>query len=86
MRQELMDDFTQRDMEAEMCRALSLLAKSESTQEDVNIMFQFLYRQIDPSHRFDNSLDVEIPAAFSQSLPLDDAAGADDGTRFDKRI
>jgi kinetochore protein NDC80 len=59
--QELMDFFAQRDFQAEMGWILSLHMISSPTQKDVELMFQFLYRQIAPSYRFKKSLDAEMP-------------------------
>ncbi|KAF2166437.1 hypothetical protein M409DRAFT_23079 [Zasmidium cellare ATCC 36951] len=61
MRQQLTTYLTQHNYQAETQRPLSPETTSSPTQEDVEAMFRFLYHRIDPTHRFEKGLDVEVP-------------------------
>lgn len=39
---------------------------STQTREDFESMFKFLYHQIDPTYRFQKSMDVEVPSLLSK--------------------
>lgn len=61
MRQELTTFLTQHNFQSETQRPFSPRTTSSPTREDVEAMFQFLYHRIDPAHRFEKGLDVEVP-------------------------
>lgn len=66
MGQELMEFLTQRNFEMEMKHNLSHKTMSQPTQKDFNLVFQFLYHQIDPSYRFQKDTAVEVPPLLKQ--------------------
>lgn len=64
--QELLEYMTQNNFEVEMKHALSQNVLKSPTQKDFNYMFQWLYHRIDPSHRFQKSIDQELPPILKQ--------------------
>ncbi|KAF4122121.1 kinetochore protein NDC80 [Geosmithia morbida] len=64
--QELMDYMSQNNFELEMKHMLSQNVMKSPTQKDFNYMFQWLYRRIDPSHRFQKNIDQEVPPILKQ--------------------
>ncbi|KJX94426.1 hec ndc80p family protein [Zymoseptoria brevis] len=66
MGQELMEFLTQRNFEMEMKHSLTHKTMSSPTQKDFNLMFQFLYHNIDPSYRFQKNIDAEVPPLLKQ--------------------
>ena len=66
MGQELMEFLTQRNFELEMKHTLTHKSMSSPTQKDFNLMFQFLYRCIDPAYRFQKNIDAEVPPLLKQ--------------------
>lgn len=63
---ELMEYMTQNNFELEMKHVLSPNVMKSPTQKDFNFMFQWLYRRIDPSHRFQKNIDQEVPPILKQ--------------------
>lgn len=66
MGQELMEFLTQRNFEMEMKHSLTHKTMSSPTQKDFNLMFQFLYHNIDPSYKFQKNIDAEVPPLLKQ--------------------
>lgn len=66
MSQELMDYLTQNNFEMDMKHTLRPNATTSPTQNDFNYMFQWLYRRIDPSYKFQKNIDVELPQLMKQ--------------------
>ena len=66
MGQELMEFLTQRNFEMEMKQTLKHNTMTSPTQKDFDKMFQFLYHNIDPSYRFQKSIDTEVPPLLKQ--------------------
>ena len=66
MGQELMEFLTHRNFEMEMKHALTYKSMTSPMQNDFNLMFQFLYRCIDPSYRFQRNIDAEVPPLLKQ--------------------
>ncbi|GIZ37604.1 hypothetical protein CKM354_000104700 [Cercospora kikuchii] len=66
MGQELMEFLTQRNFELEMKHNLTHKTMTSPTQKDFNLMFQFLYHQIDPAYRFQKNIDAEVPPLLKQ--------------------
>lgn len=64
--QELMDYMVQNNFELEMKHVLSQNVMKSPTQKDFNYMFQWLYRRIDPNHRFQKNIDQEVPPILKQ--------------------
>jgi len=64
--QELLEFLSQRNFELEMKHTLTQKAMVSPTQKDFEKMFQFLYRCIDPSYRFQKSIDFEGPFLLKQ--------------------
>lgn len=64
--QDLLDYLTQHNFEMTMKHMLSQNTTKSPTQKDFNFMFQFLYRQIDPSYRFQKSIEQEVPQILKQ--------------------
>ena len=61
-----MDYMTQGNFEMEMKHVLSQNVMKSPTQKDFNYMFQWIYHQIDPSHRFQKNIDQEVPPILKQ--------------------
>ncbi|KAF2000023.1 hypothetical protein P154DRAFT_620436 [Amniculicola lignicola CBS 123094] len=66
MAQELLEYLTQNNFEMESKHSLSNKAMTSPTQKDFNTMFQWLYHRIDPSYRFQKSIDQEVPILLKQ--------------------
>jgi kinetochore protein NDC80 len=66
MGQELMEYLSQNYFEMESKHQLSPKCMTSPTQKDFNNMFQWLYRRIDPSYRFQKAIDQEVPALLKQ--------------------
>ncbi|RMZ71592.1 hec ndc80p family [Pyrenophora seminiperda CCB06] len=66
MAQELLEYLTQNNFEMESKHVLSNKAMTSPTQKDFNCMFQWLYNRIDPSYRFQKSIDQEVPVLLKQ--------------------
>ncbi|KAF2738101.1 hypothetical protein EJ04DRAFT_459937 [Polyplosphaeria fusca] len=66
MAQELMEYLTHNNFEMESKHSLSQKSMTSPTQKDFNCMFQWLYHRIDPSYRFQKSIDQEVPALLKQ--------------------
>lgn len=66
MAQELLEYLTQNNFEMESKHVLSNKAMTSPTQKDFNCMFQWLYNRIDPSYRFQKSIDQEVPILLKQ--------------------
>ncbi|EMD89112.1 hypothetical protein COCC4DRAFT_196328 [Bipolaris maydis ATCC 48331] len=66
MAQELMEYLTHNNFEMESKHVLSNKAMTSPTQKDFNCMFQWLYNRIDPSYRFQKSIDQEVPVLLKQ--------------------
>ena len=61
-----MEFLTQRSFEMEMKHTLTHKTMTSPTQKDFNLMFQFLYRCIDPAYRFQKNIDQEVPPLLKQ--------------------
>ncbi|KAK5097885.1 kinetochore-associated Ndc80 complex subunit ndc80 [Lithohypha guttulata] len=67
MSQELHDYLIQNSFEVEMKHTLRPTSTTTSpTQQDFNLMFQWLYKRIDPSYKFQKNIDVELPQLIKQ--------------------
>ncbi|PSN66921.1 hypothetical protein BS50DRAFT_524442 [Corynespora cassiicola Philippines] len=66
MAAELMEYLTQNNFEMESKHVLSNKCMTSPTQKDFNCMFQWLYHRIDPSYRFQKSIDQEVPVLLKQ--------------------
>ncbi|KAG9239439.1 HEC/Ndc80p family-domain-containing protein [Amylocarpus encephaloides] len=64
--QELLDYMSNNNFEMEMKHTLSQNTIRSPTGKDFNFMFQWLYHRIDPSYRFQRSIDQEVPPILSQ--------------------
>lgn len=64
--QELLEYLTHNNFEMESKHVLSNKAMTSPTQKDFNSMFQWLYNRIDPSYRFQKSIDQEVPVLLKQ--------------------
>lgn len=64
--QELMDYLVHNNFEMDMKHALNVNTMKSPTQKDFNYMFQWLYHKIDPSYRFQKSIDAEVPLILKQ--------------------
>ncbi|CAP66598.1 uncharacterized protein PODANS_4_8920 [Podospora anserina S mat+] len=64
--QELVEYLAQNNFEMEMSHKLSDNFIKSPTQKDFNFMFQWLYRRIDPSYRFQKNIDQEVPPLLKQ--------------------
>jgi len=58
--------MTQNNFELEMKYGLSPNAMKSPIQKDFNNIFQWLYRRIDPSYRFQKNIDQEVPPILKQ--------------------
>ncbi|CZT04903.1 probable TID3 Outer kinetochore protein-part of Ndc80p complex [Rhynchosporium agropyri] len=58
--QELLDYMAANNFEMEMKHPLTQNIIKSPTQKDFNFMFQWLYHRIDPSYRFQKSMDQEV--------------------------
>lgn len=66
MAQELLDYLSHNKFEMESGHSLSPKSMTSPTQKDFNCMFQWLYHRIDPSYRFQKSIDQEVPVLLKQ--------------------
>lgn len=66
MGHELQEYLTLNNFEMESKHVLSNKWMTSPTQKDFNCMFQWLYHRIDPSYRFQKSIDQEVPALLKQ--------------------
>ena len=66
MAHELMEYLTHNNFEMESKHSLSAKSMTSPTQKDFNCMFQWLYHRIDPSYRFQKSIDQEVPVLLKQ--------------------
>ncbi|TDZ24752.1 putative kinetochore protein NDC80 [Colletotrichum orbiculare MAFF 240422] len=64
--QELLDYLAQNNFEMQMKHVLSQNIIKSPTQKDFNFMFQWLYRRIDPSYKFQKNIDQEVPPILKQ--------------------
>ncbi|KAL2113155.1 hypothetical protein VUR80DRAFT_10024 [Thermomyces stellatus] len=64
--QELLDYLVQNNFEMEMKHVLTQNIVKSPTQKDFNYMFQWLYHRIDPSHKFQKSIEQEVPPILKQ--------------------
>src|SRR3569833_867481 len=64
--QELLEYLTQHNFEMEMKHVLSQNIIKSPTQKDFNFMFQWLYKRIDPSYRFQKNIAQEVPPLLKQ--------------------
>ncbi|SPQ23172.1 6753195a-991d-4608-8a16-08752e05f77e [Thermothielavioides terrestris] len=64
--QELIEYMAKHNFEMEMSHKLSDNFIRSPTQKDFNFMFQWLYRRIDPSYRFQKNIDQEVPPLLKQ--------------------
>ncbi|KAK4172189.1 putative kinetochore protein ndc-80 [Triangularia setosa] len=64
--QELLEYLAQNNFEMEMSHKLSDNFIKSPTQKDFNFMFQWLYKRIDPSYRFQKNIDQEVPPLLKQ--------------------
>ncbi|GKT44134.1 putative kinetochore protein NUF2 [Colletotrichum spaethianum] len=64
--QELLDYLAQNNFEMQMKHTLSQNIIKSPTQKDFNFMFQWLYRRIDPSYKFQKNIDQEVPPILKQ--------------------
>ena len=66
MAHELMEYLTHNNFEMESKHSLTNKSMTSPTQKDFNCMFQWLYHRIDPSYRFQKSIDQEVPPLLKQ--------------------
>ncbi|KAJ4324724.1 kinetochore-associated Ndc80 complex subunit ndc80 [Neodidymelliopsis sp. IMI 364377] len=66
MASELLEFLTHNNFEMESKHVLSNKAMTSPTQKDFNCMFMWLYNRIDPSYRFQKSIDQEVPVLLKQ--------------------
>ena len=66
MANELLTYFTNNNFELEAQISLTNKSLSSPTQKEFNVMFQWLYKRIDPGYRFMKSMDAEIPPLLKQ--------------------
>jgi kinetochore protein NDC80 len=66
MAQELLEYLSHNKFEMESGHSLSPKSMTSPTQKDFNCMFQWLYHRIDPSYRFQKSIDQEVPILLKQ--------------------
>ncbi len=64
--QELLDYLTHNNFEMEMKHSLTQNSVKSPTQKDFTLMFQWLYRRIDPGYKFQKSIDTEVPPILKQ--------------------
>ncbi|KAJ8117354.1 hypothetical protein OPT61_g1423 [Boeremia exigua] len=66
MASELLQFLTHNNFEMESKHVLSAKAMTSPTQKDFNSMFHWLYNKIDPSYRFQKSIDQDVPILLKQ--------------------
>lgn len=64
--QELLEYLAQNNFELEVKHTLSQNTLKSPTQKDFNYIFQWLYHRIDPSYKFQKSIDAEVPPILKQ--------------------
>jgi kinetochore protein NDC80 len=64
--QELLEYLTHNNFELEMKHPLSQNTLKSPTQKDFNYIFQWLYRRLDPSYKFQKNIDAEVPPILKQ--------------------
>lgn len=64
--QELLDYMAQNNFDMEMKHSITQNSMKSPTQKDFVMMFQWLYHRIDPSYRFQKSIDQEVPPILVQ--------------------
>lgn len=64
--QELLDYMAANNFEMEMKHMLTQTTIKSPTQKDFVMMFQWLYKRIDPNYRFQKSIDQEVPPILAQ--------------------
>lgn len=66
MAHELMEYLTHNNFEMESKHSLTNKSMTSPTQKDFNSMFQWLYKRIDPSYKFQKAIDQEVPILLKQ--------------------
>ena len=61
-----MDYLAQNSYELVMGRQLSQNTLKSPQQKDFDCIFQWLYHRLDPGHKFQKSMDNEVPAILKQ--------------------
>ncbi|KAF3491513.1 uncharacterized protein GIQ15_01030 [Arthroderma uncinatum] len=64
--QEILEYLTRNNFELEMKHSLTQNTLKSPTQKDFNFIFQWLYKRIDPSYRFQKNIDTEVPPILKQ--------------------
>ena len=64
--QELLDYLVQNNFDMDMHHPLSQNTLTKTTQKDFEFMFQWLYRRLDPAHRFQKNIAAEVPPLLKQ--------------------
>lgn len=64
--QELLEYLTHSNFELEMKHSLGQNSLRSPTQKDFTYIFQWLYRRIDPSYKFQKSIEAEVPPILKQ--------------------
>lgn len=64
--QEILEYLTRNNFELEMKHSLTQNTLKSPTQKDFNYIFQWLYKRIDPSYRFQKNIDTEVPPILKQ--------------------
>ena len=64
--QELMDYLTQNNFEMDMKCSLRQDSLKSPSQKEFTLIFQWLYRRIDPGYRFQKGVDTEVPPILKQ--------------------
>ncbi|KAK4185570.1 putative kinetochore protein ndc80 [Podospora australis] len=64
--QELLEYLAKNNFEMEANHKLSDNFIKSPTQKDFNFLFQWLYKRIDPSYRFQKNIDQEVPPLLKQ--------------------
>jgi kinetochore protein NDC80 len=66
MARQLEEYLNQNNFQMEMKHQLNPKSFLSPTQKDFNMMFQWLYKRIDPGYRFEKSIDAEVPPILKQ--------------------
>ncbi|KAK4166467.1 putative kinetochore protein ndc80 [Cladorrhinum sp. PSN259] len=64
--QELLEYLAENNFEMQANHKLSDNFLKSPTQKDFNVLFQWLYKRIDPSYRFQKNIDQEVPPLLKQ--------------------
>lgn len=59
--QELLDYLTTNGFQMDTDHPLTQKSMTSPTQKDFNLVFQWLYKRIDPGYRFQKAIDAEVP-------------------------